>query len=177
MRIADFVKSVMDNPAKVLAEYKPGTKPVPAGWFTIDQIRVELGLGHTRNASSRAADLCKRGVLERKSHQFKAATGQCHRAYIYRPIHPFKTIREAADNMHAVKGDKVPNEYVRLVDYAVTQNVSSVAIRSQVERANLRPTYFKTPRGLSGLHRNAFYLKADLDRMRRQKGRPPSRMA
>lgn len=158
-----------------LSEAKPGAIPQPAGWFTIEQIRVELGFSHTRNASSRAADLSKRGVLERLAHKFRADTGQCHKAYVYRPLPPFKTIKEAAENFHAAKGDTVPKGYVRLVDYAIQQGVSSVAIRSQVERSGIRPTYFKTPRGLSGLHRNAFYLKTDLDRMR--KGRPPLRMA
>jgi hypothetical protein len=145
---------------------EPAVNPCPPGWFTIEQIRQELRLSHTRNASSRAADLCKRGVLERMSHQFKAETGQCHKAYVYRPVSPFKTITEAAENLHVYKSEPVPKGFVRIVDYAATQEVSAVAIRGRVERACLKPTYFKTARGLSGLHRNAFYKKSDLDRLR-----------
>lgn len=55
---------------------------VPKGWFTVEQIRVELNLSYTRNASSRALDLHRRGVLDRQTHQFKAKTGQCHMAYV-----------------------------------------------------------------------------------------------
>ena len=54
---------------------------VPKGWVTIDQIRQELNLAHTRNASSRAFELFKRGLLERMAHQSKAKTGQCHQCY------------------------------------------------------------------------------------------------
>jgi hypothetical protein len=148
-----------------LAAGQPRDYAKPEGWFTLEDIRVELQLAYTRNASSRAADLFKRGALERIPHQFKAKTGQCHKAYVYRPAKPFKTIKEASQNIHTTQEDKVPKGFVRIVDYAVTQGVSSVAIRMRVDRAGLKPTYFKTTRGISGLHRNAYYKKAELDRV------------
>jgi hypothetical protein len=40
-----------------------------------------------------------------------------------------------------------------------------VAVRGRVARAGLKPKYWKTPRGIIGLHMNAYYLKADLDRL------------
>jgi hypothetical protein len=67
--------------------------------------------------------------------------------------------------MFAHRSDKVPKGWVRLVDYAVSKNVSDVAVRGRVARAGLKPKYWKTPRGIIGLHLNAYYLKADLDRL------------
>jgi predicted transcriptional regulator len=144
---------------------EPKDYPCPKGWFTVEQIREELDMAHTRNASSRALDLQRRGLLERQPHQFKSGTGQCHKAYVYRPVPPYKSIKEAADQMFAHRSDKVPKGWVRLVDYAVSKNVSDVAVRGRVARAGLKPKYWKTPRGIIGLHLNAYYLKADIDRL------------
>ena len=142
---------------------------VPKGWFTIEQIREELNLGYTRNASSRAFEMHRRGLLERQEHQSKAKTGQCHRAYIYRPIKPYRTIKEVVDNGYKSKEDRVPKGWVRIMEYATEARLSHVAIRARVERANLGKRYFKTSRGVSGLHLNAFYRKADLDRLLRKR--------
>lgn len=164
MRIKDFMKQVTESThMHVEREY-----PVPNGWLTVEQIREELNLAYTRNASSRALDLYRRGVLDRQAHQFKANTGQCHKAYIYRPKPPFKSVKAAADGLFASQSEKVPKGYVRIVDYATTERVSDVAIRCRVARAGLKPTYFKTARGISGIHRNAYYRKADLDRLGRK---------
>jgi hypothetical protein len=139
--------------------------PPPAGFFTVEQIRNELRMAHTRNASSRAYDLFRRGLLERKAHQFKAATGQCHKAYVYKPLPPYRSIREAAEQLFAHRADKVPKGWVRVVDYAHDANLSDVALRGRIARASLKPKYWKTPRGIIGLHLNAFYKKSDLDRL------------
>jgi len=144
---------------------EPKDYPCPNGWTTVEQIRQDLQMSHTRNASSRAYDLYRRGLLVRQPHQFKSGTGQCHMAYVYRPIPPYKSIKEAAAQMFAHRADKVPKGWVRLVDYAVIKNVSDVAVRGKVARAGLKPKYWKTPRGIIGLHLNAYYLKADLDRL------------
>ena len=155
---------------RLLAELKRGDGyiPQPKGWYSVEQIRKELSMAHTRNASSRAYDLYRRGLLERQPHQFKAATGQCHKAYVYRPMPPYHTIKEASEQMFAHRADKVPKGWVRIVDYCLTVNVSDVCVRSRVARAGLRPKYWKTPRGIIGLHLNAFYRKADLDRVMRK---------
>lgn len=166
MKIQDYLKAVITESYSI-----PSSRdiPPPAGWFTVEQIRVELNLSYTRNASSRALDLHRRGVLDRQAHQFKAKTGQCHMAFVYRPRPPFKTIKQASDGVFAVQADKVPKAFVRIVDYAAKAGVSDVAIRTRVARAGIKPTYFKTARGMSGLHRNAFYRKADLDRVSRKR--------
>lgn len=141
---------------------------VPKGWSTVEQIREELNLAHTRNASTRARELWGRGLLERMPHQSKAATGQCHMAYVYRVKKPWRSFAHAAANFaHAVQ-EKVPKGWVRIMDYCKTVHISHVALRARVARANLRPRYFKTCRGISGLHLNAYYRKADLDRILRK---------
>jgi len=139
--------------------------PCPTGFFTVEQIRDELRMAHTRNASTRAYDLFRRGLLERKAHQFKAKTGQCHKAYVYKPLPPYRSIREAAERLFDHRADKVPNGWVRIVDYAIVVNLSDVALRGRISRAGLKPKYWKTPRGIIGLHRNAFYKKTDLKRL------------
>ena len=140
-------------------------QPCPAGFSTVEQIRVELRMAHTRNASSRAYDLFRRGLLERKPHQFKADTGQCHKAYVYKPVPPYRSIREASDGLFAHQADKVPKGWVRIVDYSLDYRLSDVCIRARISRAGLKPKYWKTPRGIIGLHLNAFYKKSDLDRL------------
>jgi len=122
-------------------------------------------MSHTRNASTRAYDLYRRGLLERQPHQFKSGTGQCHKAYVYRPVPPYKTVKEASEQLFAHRADKVPKGWVRLVDFAVSVNVSDVAVRGRVARAGLKPRYWKTPRGVIGLHLNAYYKKSELDRL------------
>lgn len=139
--------------------------PCPAGFSTVEDIRSELRMAHTRNASTRAYDLFRRGLLERKAHQFKAKTGQCHKAYVYKPLPPYRSIREAAERLFDHRADKVPNGWVRIVDYAIVVNLSDVALRGRISRAGLKPKYWKTPRGIIGLHRNAFYKKTDLKRL------------
>jgi len=162
MRVSDFLKAVIaDQPiAKKAPDYS-----TPPGWSSVEDIRKELGLAHTRNASSRAFELHKRGLLDRQPHQFRAKTGQCHQAYVYRPRKPYKSILEATRNAASHQAEKVPKGFVRIIDYAVTVGVSNVAVHGRVSRAGIKPTYFKTPRGISGLHLNAFYRKADLDRL------------
>jgi predicted DNA-binding transcriptional regulator len=149
-----------DPLALIKALRSEGDIPPPKGWYTVDQIREELRMAHVRNASSRALDLHRRGLLERQPHQFKAKTGQCHRAYIYRPVSPYRTIREAAERVFEHQEDVVPKEWVRIVDVAVKLRISDVAVRSRVSRAGLKPRYFKTRRGIIGLHRNAYYHKS-----------------
>jgi hypothetical protein len=96
------------NPALLIeALRKENAFPPPKGWMTVEQIRQELNLAHARNASSRACDLTRRGVLERMPHQFKAKTGQCHRAYVYRPVPPYRTITEAAACLYSHNEDPV----------------------------------------------------------------------
>lgn len=171
MKPADYVKHLTELLAKAESELAKAEAilPHPAGWFSVEQIRQELRMAHTRNASTRAYDLYRRGLLERQPHQFKAATGQCHKAYVYRPVPPYRTIKEASEQMFAHRADKVPKGWVRIVDYCLTVNVSDVCVRSRVARAGLRPKYWKTPRGIIGLHLNAFYRKADLDRVMRKR--------
>ena len=153
--------------ARLMRELTASTEdtPPPAGFSTVDDIRAELRMAHTRNASSRAYDLFRRGLLERKAHQFKAKTGQCHKAYVYKPLPPYRSIREAAEGLFAHQADKVPKGWVRIVDYSLGFKLSDVCIRSRIARAGLKPKYWKTPRGIIGLHLNAFYKKSDLDRL------------
>jgi len=143
----------------------PADIPCPDGWTTVEQIRQDLRMSHTRNASTRAYDLYRRGLLERQPHRFKSGTGQCHMAYVYRPVPPYKSVKEASEQLFAHRADKVPKGWVRLIDYAVAVGVSDVAVRGKVARAGLKPKYWKTPRGIIGLHLNAFYKKSDLDRL------------
>jgi predicted DNA-binding transcriptional regulator len=142
---------------------------VPEGWFSVDDIRVELRMAHTRNASTRAYDLFRRGMLERQSHRFKAATGQCNMAYIYRPLKPYRSIKEASERLFDHRADKIPKGWIRVVDYANEINISDVAVRGRIARANLKPKYWKTPRGIIGLHLNAFYKKSELDGLYRKR--------
>jgi hypothetical protein len=157
------------DPARLIeALRKENEIPPPKGWATVEQIRQELQLRHARNASSRAYDLTRRGLLERLPHQFKAGTGQCHKAYVYRPLPPYRSFKQAAEQLSQHNQDKVPKGWVRIVDMAVELRVSDVAVRSRVSRAGLKPRYFKTSRGIIGLHRNAYYLKADILRLYRK---------
>jgi len=139
--------------------------PVPEGWFSIDDIREELRMAHTRNASTRAYDLFRRGMLERKAHSFKANTGQCNKAYVYRPLKPYLSIRDASNHVFDHQADKVPKGWVRIVDYCSNIRASHVSVRNRIARANLKPKYYKTPRGIIGLHLNAFYKKSEIDRL------------
>jgi len=158
-----------DAHALVAAMHGARDYSVPEGWSTVEQIREELNIAHTRNASSRAFDLCKRGLLERQPYQSKAKTGQCHQTYVYRPAKPYRTIKEASDNSTKAREERVPKGFIRIMEYAIGAKVSHVAIRARVERAALKPKYFKTSRGISGLHLNAYYRKADLDRLLRRR--------
>ena len=156
------------DPAKLIdALRQEHVIPPPKGWSTVEQIRQELNLSHARNASSRAADLTRRGLLERMPHKFKAGTGQCHRAYVYRPLPPYRSFKEASEQLVSHNADRVPKGWTRIVDLAVELRVSDVAIRGRVARAGLKPRYFKTARGIIGLHRNAYYWKADILRLYR----------
>ena len=157
-----------DAHALVAAMHGQRDYAIPKGWSTIEQIRVELNLAHARNASTRARDLWRRGLLERMPHQTKAFTGQCHMAYVYRVKKPWRSFAHACENYFAVAEDKVPAGWVRVMDYCAAIRLSHVALRARIARANLRPRYFKTSRGIAGLHRNAFYRKADLDRTLRK---------
>lgn len=156
--------SSKDIIARLMAELNrtDAVIPPPKGWLTVEQIRTELGLAHARNASTRAADLARRGLLERQPHQFKANTGQCHKAYVYRPMPPYRSVREASEKLHAHDADAVPKGWVRLVDLAHKMKTSDVALRQRVARAHLKPRYYRTPRGVIGLHRNAYYNEASV---------------
>ena len=157
--------SPFDAHALVAAMHGGRDYSVPKGWLTIEQIREELMLAHTRNASTRARDLWRRGLLERQPHQSKAKTGQCHKCYVYRPRKPYKSVSEASAAYFTVIEEKVPKGWVRVVDYCAEIAMSHVALRARIARANIKPRYFKTVRGISGLHLNAYYRKTDLDRI------------
>lgn len=164
--------SRFDPAAIIRALNQPKDYATPKGWSTIDQIRVELNLAYTRNASSRAYELFKRGLLERMAHQSKANTGQCHWAYVYRPRPPYRTIGEANANILKAREQKVPAGWVRVIDYSFDADISHVALRARIARANIRPRYFKTARGVSGLHLNAYYRRAELDRLLKTTNKP-----
>ena len=154
-----------DAAALIAAMHGQRDYSCPKGWSSVEDIRNELNLAHTRNASSRAYELHKQGLLERQSHQFKAKTGQCHRAYVYRARKPYRTISEAAANTFKAREDKVPRGWVRIMDFCFDVSISHVALRARVARSNLKPRYFKTSRGVSGLHFNAYYRRSELLRV------------
>ena len=162
MKPKDYAALLIATRSKTEAELCKAERLIapPKGWLTVEQIRQELKLAHARNASSRACDLTRRGLLERQPHQFKANTGQCHRAYVYRPLPPYRSVKEAAYKLCRHDQDAVPKGWARIVDIAVQLRVSDVAVRGRVARAGLKPRYFKTARGIIGLHRNAYYLKS-----------------
>lgn len=160
MRPKDFLRLVKEQATYHAETLVERDIPPPKGWFTVDQIREELRMAHTRNASSRALDLHRRGLLERMPHQFKAKTGQCHMAYVYRPVPPYRTIAEAATRVFEHQEETVPKGWVRIVDVAVQLKLSDDSVRSRIGRAGLKPKYFKTRRGIIGIHRNAYYLKS-----------------
>jgi hypothetical protein len=81
-------------------------------------------------------------------------------AYVYRPLKPYRSVKEAAERLSSHNQDTVPKGWARIVDLAVELRVSDVAVRGRVSRAGLKPRYFKTSRGIIGLHRNAYYLKS-----------------
>ena len=118
MRPKDFLRLVKEQATYHAETLVERDIPPPKGWFTVDQIREELRMAHTRNASSRALDLHRRGLLERQPHQFKAKTGQCHMAYVYRPVPPYRTIAEAATRAFEHQEETVPKGWVRIVDVA-----------------------------------------------------------
>ena len=138
---------------------------VPEGWSTIHDIRRELRMNHTRNASSRAHDLWRIGVVERRLHRFTALSGQCNKGYIYRPKHPFKSIAEAALNYNAGGEDPVPAGYVRIVDFAASIHLTHVAVRERVKRHGVEGIVLRTRRSHGGLNNNTYYREADLKRL------------
>lgn len=141
------------------------TFAVPEGWFTIHDIREELRMNHTRNASTRAHDLWRIGVVDRKLHRFTALSGQCHKGYIYRPKAPFKSIADAARNYNAGGEDPVPAGYVRIVEFAASIHLTHVAVREKAKRYNLKGINLRTRRSNSGLNNNVYYREADLKRL------------
>ena len=167
MRPSEYLKAVMADAEKAAkAEKKLNAAiPVPKGWTTVHEICRLLNMAHRRNASSRAHDLHLRGLLDRQLHKGFAKTGQCHMQYVYRPRKPYKSIVQANEAYFRCMADKVPAGWVRIVDYAENIKLSDVALRSRIARARLKPRYFKTPRGIIGLHLNAHFRKADLDRL------------
>ena len=70
-----------------------------------------------------------------------------------------------AANTFKAREEKVPAGWVRIMDFSLEASMSHVAVRARVARSNLKPRYFKTARGISGLHLNAYYRKADLLRV------------
>lgn len=151
----------------ILAAHASGADrdiPVPSGWYTLTMIREELGLGYNRNASTRAYEIYLRGAAERRLYRTRVKSGQCHQTYIYRPKPPFKTMLEAAFGWPDLAADKVPAGWVRPIDYARAINVTVVAVRGLIMRRNLKGRLFRTRRGVSGLHQNLHYRKADLDK-------------
>lgn len=171
MKPAAYLKAVLADVAEAAEAEKKlqAPNPVPKGWTTVHQICEILNMAHRRNASSRAHDLHLRGLLERQLHKGYAKTGQCHMQYVYRPRKPFKTIAQANAAYFSCMAEKVPPGWVRIVDYAVSVAISDVALRTRIARARLKPRYFKTPRGIIGLHLNAHYRKTDLDRILKPK--------
>lgn len=139
--------------------------PAPDGWYTLSDIRKELGLSYNRNASTRAYEIFMRGGAERKLHRSRVKSGHCHMSYIYKPKPPFKTMIEAAFDSRNLPSEEVPSGWVRPIEYAKMTDRSIVAVRSIIARYSIAGRTFRTRRGLSGLHHNKYYKKADLDRV------------
>ena len=73
---------------------------------------------------------------------------------------PRGSFAEAATRVFEHQEETVPKGWVRIVDIAVQMKISDVSVRTRIARARLKPKYFKTRRGIIGIHRNAYYLKS-----------------
>ncbi len=129
----------------------------PKGWYDLDELTLAFNMRWRHNASSRAIAMHKRGVLERRPHRGVTAEGQTYRSFIYRPVKPARTIAEALDAFLTVGEERPPKGWARPVELAEMLDVSAVAVREMCRRRKLKGRYFRTLRGLSGLHQNLYY--------------------
>jgi len=144
----------------------------PAGWFTITDLQRLFNMRWRHNASTRAASMHARGVLERMPWRGVSPEGQPFRAFVYRPAKPYRTLDQAIEGFNVTGAEKVPKGWARPVDIADRLNLSAVAVREMARRHKIPSRYFRTIRGLSGLHQNLYFREADLLALHKRRRKP-----
>lgn len=144
----------------------------PKGWFTISDLQLLLNMRWRHNASTRAASMYARGVLERKLWRGCTVDGQGFRTYVYKPAKPYKTLEEALAGFICAGQESVPKGYARPTVIADRLNVSVVAVREMARRHKIKGRIIRTLRGASGLHDNLYLPEAALVALHRRRRKP-----
>lgn len=151
--------------------HKNGAPP-PEGWFTISDLQLLLNMRWRHNASSRAASMHARGVLERRPWHGVSSEGQPFRSFVYRPAKPHKTLEQAIAGFICSGQERVPKGYARPTEIADRLHISAVAVREMARRHKIKGRMFRTLRGSSGLHDNLYYPAAALVALHRRRRKP-----
>lgn len=165
----------LDQAVDLLAQsfkQQPKGEPAPAGWHTISDLQVMLNMRWRHNASTRAASMYARGVLERRIWRGVTAEGQPFRAFVYRPRRPYKTLEQALAGFICSGQERVPKGYARPTEIADQLHISAVAVREMARRHKIKGRMIRTLRGSSGLHDNLYYPTAVLVALHRRRRKP-----
>lgn len=132
------------------------------GWYSIHQIQQELKMRWVHNASTRAYNLYRRGLLERRQFIGRQENGNVIRTYMYKPIKPCKTVLEVVHKFMLSTGDKIPKGWHSVSDLAAMMEISHQAVLAMSRRKKMKFRLFRTARGLSGLHYNKHFHISDM---------------
>lgn len=144
----------------------------PAGWYTIADMQKLLNMRWRHNASTRAASMHARGVLQRRPWRGVSPEGQPFRAFVYRPVPPAKTLEQAVAAFICSGQERVPKGYARPIEIADRLHISAVAVREMARRHKVKGVMIRTLRGASGLHDNLYYPEAALVALHRKRRKP-----
>lgn len=166
MDLNQYLKAVR----KEAKEHKAADETVPpSGWYTISELQKLFNMRWRHNASTRAASMYARGVLQRMPWRGVSPEGQPFRAFVYRPVPPAKSIEQAIAAFICSGQQPVPKGYARPTEIADRLHISAVAVREMARRHRVKGIMIRTLRGSSGLHDNLYYREADLVALHRRR--------
>lgn len=140
------------------------TDPIPKGWLTVPDIQKHYGFRWRHTASTRAAALFDRGLLDRKLvRQFSGV--MCCRSYIYRILPPSKTLADADKLFLASGSEKVPKGWATARQIADSLGISMQAVWQMATRHNLPSRFYRVRRGLSGVSASRHFQIETLRRL------------
>jgi hypothetical protein len=143
----------------------------PPGWLTVRDLRLAFRFLSLGSTSSKAKELCDKGLMDRKAYQVKSVDGKRSWAFAYKPRKPLKTLDDVMLAAVEVGQDKVPEGWVSAVAFSRMANISRSAVFQMAERHSLESRIYRIRGGACGIKPVRHFRLATLKKLHHLRGR------
>ncbi|CAB4162263.1 hypothetical protein UFOVP779_23 [uncultured Caudovirales phage] len=143
----------------------------PPGWLTVRDLRLAFRFISLSSTSSKAKQLCDKGLLDRKAYQVTSLDGKRSWTYAYKPKKPLRNLDDVMIASKEIGQDRVPKGWVSAVTFSHLANISRSAVFQMAERHSLESRLYRVRGGACGIKPVRHFRLASLKKLHHLRGR------